>query len=313
VPKVVVVGSTNTDMTVRVPRLPAPGETVSGGEFRVTGGGKGANQAVAAARAGAPVVFVTALGADDVGDRALESLAAEGVDMRLVRRVADAASGVALILVDDAGENVIAVAPGANAQLRPEDLTALEAIVEPEDVVLVQLEIPLDTVRAAVSLAQRHQARVVLNPAPARALPDAWLADVALLTPNEHEAAALTGLDGGTDEAWTRIVAALHERGLHDVLITLGAGGALVSTAGAIVRLPAFTVDAVDTTAAGDVFNGALAVALTEGRDVIGAARFASAAAALSVTRPGARDSAPSRGEIDAFLARHPLVPAASS
>jgi ribokinase len=313
VAKVVVVGSTNTDMTVRVPRLPTPGETVTGGDFRVTGGGKGANQAVAAARAGAPVVFVTALGVDDVGDRAIESLTAEGVDMRLVRRVADAASGIALILVDAAGENVIAVAPGANAQLRPEDLTALEAIVEPDDVVLVQLEIPLDTVRAAVGLAQRHQARVILNPAPARALSDPWLADVALLTPNEHEAAALTGLDGGTDEAWPRIVAALHERGVRDVLITLGAAGVYVSTQGVAIRQPGFAVDTVDTTAAGDVFNGALAVALIEGRDVIGAARFASAAAALSVTRPGARDSAPSRAEIDAFLARHPLDPAAAS
>ena len=311
--KVVVVGSTNTDMTVRVPRLPAPGETVGGGDFRVTGGGKGANQAVAAARAGATVVFITALGTDDVGNRAIESLTAEGVDMRLVRRVAEAASGIALILVDDAGENVIAVAPGANAQLRPEDLTALEAIVEPGDVVLVQLEIPLETVRAAVSLAQRHLARVILNPAPARALPEAWVADVSVLTPNEHEAAALTGLEGGTAEAWGRIAAALHARGVRDVLITLGAAGAFVSTEGAVVRLPAFVVDAVDTTAAGDVFNGALAVALTEGRDVIGAARFANAAAALAVTKPGARDSAPSRVDIDAFLAQHPLVPAAAS
>ena len=154
--KVVVVGSTNTDMTVRVPRLPAPGETVSGGGFRVSGGGKGANQAVAAARAGASVVFVTALGTDDIGDGALDSLAAEGIDLRFVRRVPDAPSGIALILVDDAGENVIAVAAGANAALRPEDVAPIEAIVEPGDAVLVQLEIPEPTVEAAVSLARRR-------------------------------------------------------------------------------------------------------------------------------------------------------------
>ena len=162
--KVVVVGSTNTDMTVRVPRLPAPGETVGGGDFRVTGGGKGANQAVAAARAGAPVVFVTALGADDIGDRALDSLAAEGIDLRFVRRVPDARSGVALILVDDAGENVIAVASGANAALRPEDVEAIATTVEPGDAVLVQLEIPQPTVEAAVSL--RAAARRPADPQP---------------------------------------------------------------------------------------------------------------------------------------------------
>ena len=176
--KVVVVGSTNTDMTVRVPRLPAPGETVSGGGFRVTGGGKGANQAVAAARAGASVVFVTALGTDDIGDRALDSLAAEGIDLRFVRRVPDAPSGIALILVDDAGENVIAVASGANAALRPEDVEPIAAIVEPGDAVLVQLEIPQPAVEAAVSLAQRKRARLILNPAPARALSGAVLAAV---------------------------------------------------------------------------------------------------------------------------------------
>ncbi len=325
--KVVVVGSTNTDMTVRVPRLPAPGETVSGGAFRVTGGGKGANQAVAAARAGAPVVFVTALGTDDIGDRAVVSLAADGIDLRLTRRVAGAPSGVALILVDDAGENVIAVASGANAELRPEDIAPLETLVEAGDVVLVQLEIPLRTVEAAIGVARRRQARLILNPAPARPLPDGLLAGVALITPNEHEAAQLTGIGPGLGsgpaqppglapglspgfgvgdaDSLARAAAVLHERGVPDVAITLGAAGVYVSSRGTSSRLPAFPVEAVDTTAAGDVFNGALAVALIEGRPLVDAARFASAAAAISVTRPGAQASAPHRAEIDAWLHRH--------
>jgi len=307
VAKVVVVGSTNTDMTVRVPRLPTPGETVTGGGFRVTGGGKGANQAVAAARAGAPVVFVTALGTDDIGDRAVESLAAEGIDLRFVRRVAGA-SGIALILVDDAGENVIAVAPGANAELRPDDVAPLEAILEPGDAVLVQLEIPLPAVEAAVDLARRRHARLILNPAPARPLPDALLGAVSLLTPNEHEAATLAGVDAAAADGPARAAAALRARGVPDVLITLGAAGVYVAGPSGATHLPAFAVDAVDTTAAGDVFNGALAVALIERRPLVAAARFASAAAALSVTRPGARESAPFRAEIDAWLARQPAV-----
>jgi ribokinase len=312
VAKVVVVGSTNTDMTVRVPHLPAPGETVGGGDFRVTGGGKGANQAVAAARAGASVVFVTALGTDDIGDGALDSLAAEGIDVRFVRRVPGAPSGIALILVDDAGENVIAVAAGANAALRPEHVEAIAATVEPGDAVLVQLEIPQRTVEAAVTLAQRRRARLILNPAPARPLSGSVLAAVSVLTPNEHEAAALADLGAGIVDP-ARLAAALRDRGVADVLVTLGAAGVLVSGSAGSQRVPAFAVDAVDTTAAGDVFNGALAVALIEGLALPDAARFANAAAAISVTRPGARASAPRRAEIDEWLRRHPAPPAVVS
>jgi ribokinase len=311
VAKVVVVGSTNTDMTVRVPALPAPGETVTGGDFRVTGGGQGANQAVAAARAGASVVLVTALGTDDIGDRAMDTLAAEGIDLRFVRRVPDTASGIALILVDDAGENVIAVAPGANGALRPEDLDAIAAAVDPGDVMLVQLEIPLDTVARAVVLARDRGARLILNPAPARALEDALLGSVSVITPNEHEVMRLSPsarLPADLPDA----VAQLHARGVADVLVTLGSAGVLVSSGGARTVIPAFEVTAVDTTAAGDVFNGALAVALIEGRPLVEAARFASAAAAIAVTRPGARESAPRRGEIEAFVARRPPTHAAS-
>ena len=312
VAKVVVIGSTNTDMTVRVPHLPVPGETVGGGGFRVTGGGKGANQAVAAARAGASVVFVTALGTDDIGDRAFENLAAESIDLRFVRRVAETPSGIALILVDDAGENVIAVASGANAALRTEDVELVSTTVEPGDAVLVQLEIPEPAVEAAAAVALRRGARLILNPAPARPLSERLLGAVTVLTPNEHEAAALAGLGAGVVDP-ARAAAALHDRGVTDVLVTLGAAGVLVSSAAGSMRMPAFVVDAVDTTAAGDVFNGALAVALIEGRSLPDAARFASAAAAISVTRPGARESAPHRSEIDAWLRRHPDSPAVIS
>lgn len=297
-------------MTVRVPRLPAPGETVVGADFRVSGGGKGANQAVAAARAGASVMFVTALGADDIGDRTRAALAAEGIDVRFVRRDPEAPSGIALILVDDAGENVIAVAPGANATLRPDAVDALAGTVGPGDAILVQLEIAPDTVAAAAALARRSGAMLILNPAPARALGDALLGAVSVITPNEHEVVQLdgTGPPATLDDA----VAALHARGVRDVLVTLGAAGALVSSGGSRTRVPAFPVAAVDTTAAGDVFNGALAVALIEGRPLVDAARFACAAAAISVTRPGARESAPHRREIDAWLIGHGSPAAAS-
>jgi ribokinase len=302
VPKVVVVGSTNTDLTVRVPRIPAPGETALGRDFRITAGGKGANQAVAAARAGARVVFVTAIGSDDFGDRALENLVREGIDVALVRRVADTASGVALIAVDDRGENSIAVAPGANGALRPADVEPLQQILEPDDVVLVQLEIPIAAVEAAVRIANLRHARVILNPAPARTVADSLLASVSILTPNELEAGQLTGISPSDDRGIARAVRVLHDRGVPAVLITMGARGVFASIADVRELVPAFAVEAVDTTAAGDVFNGALAAALVDGVTTRAALEFASAAAALSVTRAGAQASAPRGAEIEAFL-----------
>jgi ribokinase len=300
--RVVVVGSTNTDMTVRVPRIPAPGETILGYGFQTTAGGKGANQAVAAARAGGTVVFVTAVGTDSLGDRAVEGLVRENIDVGLVRRVADVPSGVALIFVDDAGENSIAVAPGANLELRPEDVEPLDGLLHAGDVVLLQLEIPLATVDAASRLATKHGARVILNPAPAQALPDSLLAAVSILTPNEAEAGQLAGFAVGDEIDLTRAADTLHRRGVHGVLITLGARGVFTSGIGASELAGGFTVAAIDTTAAGDVFNGALAVALVERQSLRHAIRFASAAAALSVTRMGAQASAPWRDEIETFL-----------
>jgi len=301
VSRVVVVGSTNTDMTVRVPRIPAPGETVLGREFQITGGGKGANQAVAAARAGGRVVFVTAVGMDDLGERALAGLRREGIDIHLVRRVSGP-SGVALIFVDDAGENSIAVAAGANAELRPEHVEPLEQILEPGDVVLLQLEIPMATVEATVRVAVKQQARVILNPAPAQALPEVLMHSVSLVTPNELEVEHLTGVTVNDEIALTRAADVLHGRGISTVIVTLGPRGVFASHEGRSEMVRAFRVQAVDSTAAGDVFNGALAVALVEGRTLGDAVRFGSAAGALSVTRMGAQASAPHRAEIEAFL-----------
>lgn len=300
--KVVVVGSTNTDMTVRVPRIPAPGETVLGRDFQITAGGKGANQAVAAARAGGTVIFVTALGTDDFGERAIENLVREGIDVDLVRRVAGVPSGVALICVDETGENSIAVAAGASRALRPEDVEPLAPVLHAGDVILMQLEIPLVTVEAAARFAATEHARVILNPAPAQPLPDSLLATVSLLTPNEREAEQLTGVAVSDQETLTRAAAALHERGVRGVLITLGARGVFASVDGSSELVPGFRIEAVDTTAAGDVFNGSLAVALVEGQSPRDAVRFANAAAALSATRMGAQASAPSRAEIETFL-----------
>lgn len=300
--KIIVVGSTNTDLTVRVPRIPAPGETALGRDFRVTAGGKGANQAVAAARAGAHVVFVTALGTDDFGQRALENLVREGIDVSLVRRLPDVPSGVALIVVDDRGENSIAVASGANAQLTTEDVAPLATRIDAGDVLLLQLEIPLATVEAAADLATSRRARVILNPAPAQALPESLFAQVSTMTPNELEVEQLTGIGVSDEGALDRAARTLHRNGVRDVVITLGARGLFASSDGQSELISGFTVDPIDSTAAGDVFNGALAAALVEGRPFPNALRFANAAAAISVTRAGAQSSAPYRQEIDAFL-----------
>ena len=292
-------------MSVRVPRIPSPGETILGSQFRTTAGGKGANQAVAAARAGGAVVFVTAVGIDTLGDGAVDDLVRENINIDLVRRVPEAPSGVALIFVDDAGENSIAVAPGANSELRPEDVAPLAGMLGPGDAVLLQLEIPIATVAEAARLALKQRARVILNPAPAAALPDTLLAAVSLLTPNAAEAQHLSGVAAADVRALGRAAEALRQRGVRDVLITLGARGVFAALDGGAELIPAFAVKAVDTTAAGDVFNGSLAVALVEGRPIRSAVRFASAAAALSVTRMGAQASAPWRAEIDAFLREH--------
>jgi ribokinase len=300
--RIVVVGSANTDLVVRVPALPRPGETVLGGTFAQVGGGKGANQAVAAARAGGAVTFVAMLGPDDLGDAALAAYRAEGIDTRFIGRAAGCASGVALILVDDTGENCIAVASGANDALTPAAVEAAREAIETADVVLVQLEIPLDTVRATVALASAAGRPVILNPAPARPLEAELLARVAVITPNETEAELLTGIVVADATAAAAAATRLRAAGPAAVL-TLGPRGCLVVADDGPRPIPGHAVTPVDTVAAGDVFNGSLAVALAEGRDLAAAAAFANAAAAISVTRHGAQASAPRREEIEARLA----------
>ena len=301
-PKIVVVGSSNTDFAVRVDRMPRPGETVLGGTFHQAAGGKGANQAVAAARAGGDVALVACMGQDALGDQAVEGFANDGINTTFVARTSEAASGVALILVDQQGENSIAVASGANVWLTPAHLEQAAELIAKADVLVVQLEIPMETVRAAVEMAARQGVDVVLNPAPAQPLADSLLCQIAVLTPNESEAAQLTGIDVGEEGAPEVAAEALLAKGVGAVLLTLGPRGVFVATPDVRQQVPGFRVEAVDTTAAGDVFNGALAVALAEGRPLVEAARFANAAAALSVTRQGAQPSAPHRAAIEKLI-----------
>jgi len=301
--KVVVIGSSNTDMILQLERIPRPGETVLGGAFSMAAGGKGANQAVAAARAGGHVTFLARVGQDLFGEQALAGFRKDGIRVDFVVQDPEAPSGVALIFVAQSGENSIGVAPGANARLSPEDVQRAESVIAEADVVLMQLEIPLETVQAAAELAARHRVRVILNPAPARTLPDTLLQQVWMITPNETEAEQLTGVRVDRETQAIEAGRRLLDRGVTAAILTLGEQGAMVVTRDIQQRVPSFPVKAVDTTAAGDVFNGVLAVALAEGRPLLEAVRFANAAAALSVTKLGAQPSAPTRERIEAFLA----------
>lgn len=297
-PKITVIGSSNTDMVIQLDRIPRPGETVLGGEFTTAAGGKGANQAVAAARAGGDVTFVARLGRDVFGDQALAGFARDGIRTDFVFRDPRSPSGVALIFVAKDGENCIAVAGGANQRLSPADVQRAKAAILKAQAVVLQLETPLETIEAATRIAARAKVPVLLNPAPARPLPSRLLALVSILTPNETEAEQLTGV-AVTNDASARLAAAkLLAKGVQTIIITLGSRGAFVATRDRQTLVPGFKVKAVDTTAAGDVFNGALAVALAEDQPLIEAVRFANAAAAISVTRLGAQPSAPRRREI---------------
>lgn len=303
-PRIAVVGSSNTDMVIRLAGLPRPGETVLGGAFAMAAGGKGANQAVGAARAGGDVSLIARIGRDVFAARTLAGWKADRVRADRVIRDPERPSGTALIFVAADGENCIAVAPGANAALSPADVRRAEPSIASAGAVLLSLEIPLNTALAAAALASRHGVPVILNPAPARPLPSGLLKAVSVLTPNESEAELLTGLRIDGDAAAGRAADRLLRRGVRRaVVITMGRRGAFAAGDGIRRRIAAFRVRAVDTTAAGDIFNGALAVALTEGRPLEEAVRFANAAAALSVTRPGAQPSAPRRSEIERLLA----------
>jgi len=304
-PDIVVVGSSNTDFIIRLKRLPKTGETVLGGEFMTAAGGKGANQAVAAARAGGAVCFIARLGQDPLGDQAIAGFVREGIDVNHVRRDRHSASGAALIFVSQMGDNSIAVAGGANNRLSPADVRKARAVLAQAKVVLMQLETPLEAIEAAARVAASKGAVVVLNPAPARSLPNGILQHLSILTPNESEAELLTGIRLDSFAARERAAWKLLRRGVPTVVLTMGKKGALIATENGVGRIPGFQVKPIDTTGAGDVFNGALAVALTEGRPLSQAVRFANAAAAISVTCRGAQPSAPTRRTIEKFLAAH--------
>lgn len=300
--KLVVLGSINADHILNLEHFPTPGETVTGQEYQVAFGGKGANQAVAAGRSGADIAFIACVGSDDTGSRVCKQLASDNIDTSPISTIKDASTGVALIFVNSAGENVIGIHAGANGALAPALVAEQNQKIAEASVLLMQLESPLQSVLAAAKIAHQHQTKVVLNPAPACELSDELLGLVDMITPNETEAEKLTGIRVENDDDAAVAAQALHAKGIETVIITLGSRGVWLSENGKGQRVAGFKVKAVDTIAAGDTFNGALVTALLEDKPMADAIRFAHAAAAIAVTRKGAQPSVPWRNEIDDFL-----------
>ena len=302
--KVVVVGSSNTDMVVKSQRIPAPGETVIGGEFVLAAGGKGANQAVAAARLGAKVTFVAKVGSDMFGYQAVAGYQKEGINTKFIFRDTQHATGVALILVDAKGENLISVASGANEFLTPADIEQAESAIAAANVVVTQLETPLDVLACTAKLAKKHGVPLILDPAPApdEPLPIEILRDVACIKPNENETERLTGIKVTDPASALKAAGHLLELGVQAAIITLGSNGCLVvEKPGEGLHIEGYRVEVVDTTAAGDAFSGALACGIGEGYTLTESARLATAASAYSVTRLGAQPSLPTLREVVMF------------
>lgn len=296
--RIIVIGSSNTDMVIKSKKLPVPGETILGGTFLMNPGGKGANQAVAAARLGGNVTFVTKTGNDVFGAEAMHIFDNEGIDTRYIIKDAKNPSGVALINVDENGENSIVVAPGSNGSLSAYDIKDEVFETDQSDLFLMQLEISVSTVEFAAQKAVSNGNRVILNPAPARQLSDDLLSCLYLITPNETEAELLTGIKVHDVVTAEKAASKLRDKGVQNVVITMGASGAYILSGTISKLVPVIPVKAIDTTAAGDVFNGALVVAISEGKDIVDAMIFANKAASISVTRMGAQASAPYRKEI---------------
>ncbi len=296
--RILVVGSSNTDMVIKTDKLPLPGETVLGGTFFMNPGGKGANQAVAAARLGGKVSFITKIGDDLFGNQTVGVLKKEGIDTRNIVKDAALPSGIALITVNSGGENNIVVAPGSNGNLVADDIPSDLFSTGKYSILLLQLEIPVMTVEYVALTAAEHGLKVILNPAPAQKLHDYLLRHLWLITPDENEAGILTGIKISNESSAEKAATELQRRGVKNVIITLGAKGAFVKADEFTGIIPGIKVEAVDSTAAGDVFNGALAVAFAEGKGIKNAVIFANKAAAISVTRLGAQASAPYRKEV---------------
>jgi len=296
--KIVVIGSTNTDMVIKSDHLPAPGETILGGDFLMNPGGKGANQAVAASRLGGDVAFISKTGNDIFGEQSVENLRREGVNTENMIVDPENPSGVALITVDSQAENCIVVAPGSNMTLKPDDIDKAFKQIGMAEIVLIQLEIPIETVEYATLIAYRNNKKVILNPAPAQKLSDSILKTIYMLTPNETEAEILTGVKVSNTDTAEKAAQILKKKGVEIVIITMGANGAFIHTDSLSELIPAPEVKAVDTTAAGDTFNGALAVAVSEGFNIREAVQFANKAASIAVTKFGAQASTPYRSDV---------------
>ena len=296
--KIIVIGSSNVDMVVRTSHLPAPGETILGGEFFMNQGGKGANQAVAIKRLGGNLIFMAKLGNDVLGRQSVGYFKKEGIDTRYIALDEDSASGVALISVDDHAENSIVVASGANMLLNEQDVDKMLEEMCEGDILLMQLEFPLQTVEYAARKAFGKGVKVVLNPAPARSLPKELFRHLYMVTPNRIEAEMLTGIKIANDADVEKVAEEICAMGVKNVIITLGSKGCLIREEGVSYRIDAFKVEPVDTTAAGDTFNGALCVGLSEGMDLKQAAVMASKASSIAVTRMGAQSSIPYREEL---------------
>ena len=300
--KIVVIGSSNTDMVLKTERFPNPGETILGGEFFIFQGGKGANQAVAAARLQGNVSFICKVGNDSFGNDATIQYEKDGIDIRGIIKDANAPTGVALITINKEGENSIIVASGANALLSVEDIKKADGILADAGWLLTQLETPLPVINYLSDYAKQHEINFVLNPAPAASLPDTLYDGLFLITPNESETRLLTGIEVTNEQSASKATALFKTRGVQNVIITLGSKGAYVDTNEFQGIIESHKVKAVDSTAAGDIFNGALVVALAEKKSWKEAVQFACRTAAVSVTKMGAQSSAPERKEIDSLL-----------
>lgn len=298
--KIVVIGSCNTDMVIKVDHLPKPGETILGYDFMTNQGGKGANQAVAVARLGGNISFVACLGNDSFGKQSLQLLKEESIDTTFVRLTDNAPTGVALIPVDEKGENSIIVSSGANALLSKSDVEKAQSLIESAEVLLMQLETPVDTLIEAARIAHAAGVKVVLNPAPypKNPLPKEFLELVDIVTPNETETSMMAGVEVTDEVSMLKAIYEIQEMGIQQVIMTAGSRGAFTVVDGKLTNIPAFKTQTIDTTAAGDTFCGALCVAISEGRPIEEAIRFANKAASISVTRMGAWRSIPKREEL---------------
>jgi len=299
--KIVVVGSCNTDMVIKADRLPVPGETILGGTFFMNPGGKGANQAVAASRMGGNVTLISKTGNDVFGKQSVMLYTAENIKTDYIFSDPKHPSGVALITVDSQGENCIVVASGANAYLTPSDIDKASAEIENSDLILMQLEIPIETVEYVAEMASKKGIKVILNPAPARALSDNLLKNLYIIIPNKSEAEILSGIKVTDIESAKQAADIISAKGVDIVVITLGSQGALIKEYNEFLFVEAFKVDALDTTAAGDTFCGSVCVGLSEGRSILDSVKLAARAAAITVTRMGAQASIPYRSELSSL------------